>query len=335
MVELGAGSVLEPRIRRAYVATAEQLSDAAELWQEVADALISPLRRAIPDAKDWFLVPDAGLHQVPYQALAPDRRIRLLTTGRDLLRLKRGNTDAGGPPVVAGNPAIADNLPATASELAGVAQMLGVTPVAGQAFSRSGLEALNSPRILHLASHGYWDEAEPPVERSGHRQRSSDPMLRSGIVVSAGRPNDQRADRFSAADFLALNLSQTELVTLSACSTGLGDLHDSEGIYGLQRGVQVAGARSVLTSLWPVDDEATSAWMLRYYQYLSAGISRSEALLAVQNDFRQHPNRDWRHPYYWAGWQLVGDWRPIDGLQRSAWTPDGITGNQAEREMGG
>jgi CHAT domain-containing protein len=141
-----------------------------------------------------------------------------------------------------------------------------------------------------------------------------DPMLRSGIVVSAAESGSQAEARFSAADFLTLKLNKTELVTLSACSTGLGDLHDSEGIYGLQRGVQVAGARSVLTSLWPVDDEATADWMLRYYQYLVKGRSRSDALAAVQNDFRQHTNVSWRHPYFWSGWQLVGDWQPIKGL---------------------
>jgi CHAT domain-containing protein len=125
-------------------------------------------------------------------------------------------------------------------------------------------------------------------------------MLRSGIVVTAAGSDGQGEERFSAADFLTLKLNQTELVTLSACSTGLGDLHDSEGIYGLQRGVQVAGARSVLTSLWPVDDEATSDWMLRYYQFLARGSSRADALVAVQNDFRKHSNVIWRHPYYLA-----------------------------------
>lgn len=70
----------------------------------------------------------------------------------------------------------------------------------------------------------------------------------------------------------------------------------------------------MLTSLWPVDDEATADWMQRYYQHLAKGRSRSDALAAVQNDFRQHANVSWRHPYFWAGWQLVGDWRAIKGL---------------------
>ena len=314
VVELGAAARLEPLIRTAYVATAEQLSDATELWQDVSAVLLSPLRAAIPDAQEWFLVPDAGLHQVPYQALMPEHRIRLLTTGRDLLRLRQNPGEGGTAPVVAGNPAISNNLPATAAELRGVAQLLRVSPVAGRAFSTRSLKAINNPRIVHIASHGYWDEAGAKQGRLGTAPPATDPMLRSGIVVSTEESGSQAEARFNAADFLTLKLNKTELVTLSACSTGLGDLHDSEGIYGLQRGVQVAGARSVLTSLWPVDDEATADWMLRYYQYLVKGRSRSDALVAVQNDFRQHNNVSWRHPYFWAGWQLVGDWRSIQGL---------------------
>lgn len=335
VVELGSAARLEPLIRKAYIATAEQLSDATDLWQEVSAALLAPLHAAIPDAQEWFLVPDAGLHQVPYQALMPERKIRLLTTGRDLLRLRQNPGQGGTAPVVAGNPAISNNLPATASELAGVAQLLGVSPVAGRAFSTRSLQAINSPQIVHIASHGYWDEAGSKQARSDTALPQTDPMLRSGIVVSAAESGSQAEARFSAADFLTLKLNKTELVTLSACSTGLGDLHDSEGIYGLQRGVQVAGARSVLTSLWPVDDEATTDWMLRYYRYLAKGHSRSDALRYVQNDFRQHINVSWQHPYYWAGWQLVGDWRPIQGLWHSGWTPRGIAGTQVEREGGG
>ena len=311
VVELGSGADLEPLIRKAYVATAEQLSDAKELWQDVSNALLAPLRAAIPDAQEWFLVPDAGLQQVPYQALLPERRIRLLSTGRDLLRLQQNPAQGGTAPVVAGNPAISNDLPATATELSGVSKLLGVSPVTGRAFSTLSLKALNNPRIVHIASHGYWDDAGAKRARSGPALPATDPMLRSGIVVSAAGSGSQGEARFSAADFLTLKLNKTELVTLSACSTGLGDLHDSEGIYGLQRGVQVAGARSLLTSLWPVDDEATADWMLRFYQYLTKGGSRADALVAVQNDFRQHSNLAWRHPYYWAGWQLIGDWRPL------------------------
>lgn len=317
VVELGAATSLEPLIRQAYVATAEQLSDAPQRWNAVTTALLDPLRRATGAAREWFVVPDASLHAMPYQALAPERRIRLLTTGRELLRLQHPAGLRATAPVVAGDPAVQNSLPATASELNGVAHLLGVRPVAGAAFTASQLRTLNNPLILHLASHGTWDSAITSGAPAAAQPPATDPMLRSGIVVSGnphGRPDGQGEQRFHAADFLTLSLTATELVTLAACSTGLGDLHDSEGLYGLQRGIQVAGARSVLTSLWPVDDQATTDWMLRYYRHLTAGVSRADALVAVQREFRDHPNTAWRDPYFWAGWQLVGDWRPIPGF---------------------
>ena len=116
-----------------------------------------------------------------------------------------------------------------------------------------------------------------------------------------------------------LNLKGTELVVLSPCSTGQGAIRTGEGVYGLQRSLTVAGARSTLLSLWKVDDAATAAFMERFYQLLKTAEDRSDALAAVQAEFRSGKIRsnngsNWKEPYYWAAWQLVGDWRPIKGL---------------------
>ena len=310
VVELGAAAVLEPLIRQAYRASAEELLDAEQRWADVDQSVLQPLRAVAGEAKVWFLALDAGLYQVPFQALATERTIHLLNTGRDLLRFRRTASTSATAPVVAGNPTVERALPATSNEVDGVARLLRGKAVTGPAFNSAMLNQLNSPLVLHLASHGFWKPGR-------------DPMLSSGIEVSPSpisastvhRANTiGQSGRFNAAQFLTLNLSGTELVTLSACSTGLGDLHDSEGIFGLLRAVQVAGARTVLTSLWPVDDDATRDWMLRYYHHLVEGVGRGDALVAVQTEFRNHPNPIWRHPYYWAGWQLTGDWGPIHAL---------------------
>jgi CHAT domain-containing protein len=79
----------------------------------------------------------------------------------------------------------------------------------------------------------------------------------------------------------------------------------------------MAGARSTLLSLWKVDDDATRAFMVRYYALLKEGKGRGEALVQVQREFRTDPAykaKNWDHPYYWAAWQLTGDWKPIQGL---------------------
>ena len=101
--------------------------------------------------------------------------------------------------------------------------------------------------------------------------------------------------------------------------SGKGDLRLGESVYGLQRSIAVAGARSSLLSLWKVNDSATAAFMKNFYKLLKSGESRSDALAQTQKDFRlgiiQSPktsNEDWKKPYYWAAFQLSGDWKPIE-----------------------
>ena len=107
---------------------------------------------------------------------------------------------------------------------------------------------------------------------------------------------------------------------VSGCESGKGDIKSGEGVYGLKRAIAVAGARSSLLSLWKVDDAATAAFMESFYQNLKNGQGRADALLETQKDFREKkitsgdPLMDWSEPYYWAAFQLSGDWRPIEGL---------------------
>jgi CHAT domain-containing protein len=211
-----------------------------------------------------------------------------------------------------------------------VAELLSGSLLLGQQASTRNLQRACHPRVLHVATHGYFlpdqDEATPSRNRSflSHPSmdllatfRGEDPMLRSGLVLAGANDphNDPDDDGYlTALEATHLDLQGTELVTLSACDTGRGDIHTGEGVYGLQRALIVAGARSALLSLWKVPDAATGEFMVRFYTLLKQGMSRSDALLSVQQEFRRHENHAWRHPCYWAAWQLVGDWRPIQGL---------------------
>jgi CHAT domain-containing protein len=191
-----------------------------------------------------------------------------------------------------------------------VSHILGAKHFYGDAADEPAIKSAKRPDILHVASHGYFRESESTEDTP------------SSAVVLAGANNthpssDNTSDGYlTAAELSRLDLYGTELVVLSACSTGQGDIRTGEGVYGLQRALTVAGARSTLLSLWKVDDEATAEFMERFYTRLKAGESRSDALAATQKEFRDGTagNRQWRDPYYWAAWQLVGDWRPIKGL---------------------
>jgi CHAT domain-containing protein len=111
-----------------------------------------------------------------------------------------------------------------------------------------------------------------------------------------------------------------DLVVLSGCETALGEEDGGEGLMGLARAFQYAGARTVLASLWSVNDLATSELMIRFYKHLRAGLPKDQALQAAQQELIQGPieivnetgereSRDFSAPYYWAGFQLYGDWQ--------------------------
>jgi CHAT domain-containing protein len=220
-------------------------------------------------------------------------------------------------------------LPGTAKEGREVAKLLGAQLLTGCDANTVAVQKAQRPRYLHIATHGFFLPDQPeqlPVQPwlSLDRQdllasfSGEDPMLRSGLVFAGANhpPADPDDDDglLTALEAVHLDLQGTELVTLSACESGSGDIRTGEGVYGLQRAFIVAGARSLLLSLWPVPDDATCAFMLNFYTSLKEGLGRYEALVAVQQEFRLHENIVWRHPYYWGAWQLIGDGSPIEGL---------------------
>jgi CHAT domain-containing protein len=196
--------------------------------------------------------------------------------------------------------------------------------------------AQRAPRILHIATHGFFlaDQspasdaaagAAAPGSRSGGTPSEGaaaatptreDPLQRSGLVLAGANqpdanPNDD--GYLTAAEATAMDLEGTELVTLSACETGLGGVQSGEGVSGLQRSLAVAGARSTLLSLWKVDDDLTITFMERYYNRLKTGQGRADALRDTQKDFRDDPDSTYHDIRVWGAFQLSGDWRALPG----------------------
>lgn len=150
-------------------------------------------------------------------------------------------------------------------------------------------ERLDRYRYIHFAAHGLVDERVPG---------------RSGIALSI-RPNATDDGVLQVREILGLHL-KADLVTLSACSTGLGKLVDGEGMLGLARAFMYAGAKSVVVSLWNVNDAATSELMGRFYRGLNRGLSKEQALREARLALAHGSRRLWRHPYYWAAFVLIG-----------------------------
>jgi CHAT domain-containing protein len=203
--------------------------------------------------------------------------------------------------------------------------------------SEARLRQAKGPRILHIATHGFFLPDDPA---SGTRRQ---PMLRSGIALAgfnarAGAHFDDDGV-LTALDVSGLDLYGTELVVLSACETGVGELTHGEGVFGLKRALLLAGARTQVLSLWKVDDRATQTLMSAFYRRLLAGEDRAVAMGAVQQDMLhgrltakgpttvhaadrgarvRTPEKGpvtqvgWRHPYYWASFTVSGAAGPVE-----------------------
>jgi CHAT domain-containing protein len=222
-------------------------------------------------------------------------------------------------------------LPGTAEEARVLQTLLPGATVLTQAHATKGaIKHHTAPSILHIATHGFFlqDVVIPPpptasrgVVISGGRPadlvapgvRVKNPLLRSGLVLAGANVHGSGEDDgiLTALEASGLNLWGTKLVVLSACDTGVGEVSNGEGVYGLRRALVLAGAETQMMSLWPVSDEGTRDLMIEYYTALQAGQGRGEALRQVQRKMLASPAR--RHPFYWASFIQSGEWANLDG----------------------
>jgi CHAT domain-containing protein len=138
-------------------------------------------------------------------------------------------------------------------------------------------------------------------------------LLRSGLALAGAnlRKGGDDDGILTALEASGLNLWGTKLVTLSACDTGLGEVKNGEGVYGLRRAFVLAGTETLVMSLWPVSDDETLKMMTAYYRGLTQGQGRGEALRQVQLSMLKRRGRD--HPFYWASFIQSGEWANLEG----------------------
>jgi tetratricopeptide (TPR) repeat protein len=257
---------------------------------------------ALPaETRRVLLCPDGALAGVPFAALDPSREFVHVPSGTAWGALV-GESAAPGKGVLAlGDPAYPaasgagrargealPPLPATKAE----AKAVGTEVLLGADATKANLLAkLAGPRrrAVHLACHGKVDASEP---------------LRSWLALSPAGDDD---GLLTVLDVFGLRVP-ADLVSLSACETGRGKVFRAEGIFGFSRAFMVAGAPRVLVSLWKVDDEATRALMEGFYRRWNPpqgkGLSAAASLRGAQEEVRSQER--WRHPSFWAAWQLWG-----------------------------
>jgi len=168
--------------------------------------------------------------------------------------------------------------------------------------------------LLHLATHGCFLKEEAVKQDDNYLMQEQEilpavnienPMLRSGIVlagINASLKEGRDDGMVTAEKILGLRLKGTDLVVLSACETGVGDVKNGEGVFGLKRAFILSGAKTLVMSLWSVPSEETTELMIDFYSFMEKGKTKSEALRQAKlNMMGKNPN-----PFFWGcmeGWQ--------------------------------
>ena len=365
-----------------------------EAARVVDEQVMRPVRGLLGATRRIFLSPDGALNLIPFAALVDEQgkylvenyTLTYLTSGRDLLRLQVTG-ESKQPPVVLANP-LYDTRGNSAAEMLAVAakrdvefsaidfSKLRYPPLPGTAEEAKALSALmpearvltaaeateaalkqtRSPRILHVATHGFFLTDQSRAVETETRQltlklgaaqsdiaaasagtpRGENLLLRSGLILAGVNQRRSGANEdgvLTAAEAAALDLWGTKLVVLSACETGLGDVKNGAGVYGLRRALVLAGSESQVMSLWQVSDTATRDLMQAYYMRLQQGEGRTEALRQVQLEMLNKKTAqaqsgeqrgildsldakartgNYRHPYYWASFIQSGAWSGIE-----------------------
>ncbi len=342
------------------------------LGNKLFKSIFQPASKIIGANTNIFISPDSNLALLPFETLVDDNgnylvdkyKFTYLNSGRDFMGFKTASINSGSIALF-GNPDFDYNVgesqqklcqdegkepnrcPESSefsfSSLAGTEKEVNqikeifanenVDIFKSQFASEAALKEVESPRILHIATHGFFLKN---INIGGRNQRTrgmvtvadssgslsggkkiNNPLLASGIALSGANrihrgidTNGETEDGIvSAMEIMGLNLKGTSLVVLSACNTGVGDVERGQGVFGLRRAFQTAGARSLLMSLWKVPDSETVDLMRRFYLNLYSGKSKVDSLnISIKDTMREIKNsKGTDHPFYWGGFILIGN----------------------------
>ena len=282
--------------------------------------LWKPIAGVVPASARVFISGDGILERVSLgivplpngDILADDYDLRFINTPLDIMRA--APAAARNDAVLLGDPAFPKDtlpaLPGTRDEVQGISTLLSAANWKVQTFlgpeAQTGVVTdAREPRVLHLATHGFFLPAQiatggsPETDLIANLQ---DPMTRSGLIFAGGK-------ELTAGEAASLDLQGTELVVLSACESGLGLQGRGEGVFGLRRAFQEAGARAMLVSMWSVPDPQTARLMQLFYKYwIGDGLEKHVALRRAQAGVRKEIIATYGRdlPYYWGAFVLAG-----------------------------
>lgn len=311
------------KLAQAYAKAVRSKEDSTKLASTLFEAIVAPALTTRPEAV--IIVPDGSLHLVPFASLrdgkgqywvksvqitsAPSatvfQRLRSArpsaTPSRPFLGLAFSPSDSAGATITGAATRAASfgehaldlkPLPYAEEEVSAAAHVLGKDSVVliGARASESALKSqpLREFKIIHVAAHGVSDLVEPD---------------RAGLILA---PETGPEDGFWQAREIRRSNLAAELVTLSACETGTGRLEGEEGVMNLARSFLIAGAGSIVASLWDADDRTTATLMSHFYKHIASGETVGTSLQAAQREILAEFGEDAK-PYFWSGFTVIGD----------------------------
>lgn len=328
MVVLENGNQLETRYAKFYKNAIQQ-----KIADEYSyDQYWARFESLLAGKKNIYVSPDGVFNQVNLNTLKKKEgdyvlnRYDLVVLGnsKDLLAIKQRKKGVPkkdafllGFPDYGGN-AVA--LPGTKVEIEGITKILTTagyktTQRQQKEASESNIKAVKGPSLMHIATHGYFladaDLNGGDALGIDAENAKNNPLLRSGLILAGVPAADNNAAPdlesndngvLTAYEAMNLNLEGTDLIVLSACETGLGDVRAGEGVYGLQRAFLVAGANALVMSLWKVDDAATQQLMTSFYSNWSKTGDKLKSFKQAQLQLMAK----YKEPYYWGAFVMMG-----------------------------
>ncbi|GAB4239252.1 MAG: tetratricopeptide repeat protein [Ekhidna sp.] len=329
LVVIENGQDLDTRYAKAYLnmvkLKAPDRITYDKFWQPVDEKLEGKENIHLSLDGIYFQV-NVGALQRPDGSFVSDAfDMHLYTSTRDLVEADKGSSPKrnavffGFPNY--GSKGLLTPLPGTKREIDAISQITKNKGYTTSVFMQSeasedNFKKISSPSLLHIATHGFFLQES---KTSGEKvfgvevsEAKDNPLLRSGLMLANAEQTMQSATQgtevnttnngvLTAYEVITQDLSNTDLVVLSACETGLGEIKSGEGVYGLQRAFQVAGAETVVMSLWKVSDDATQQLMTGFYKNWMGGMSKEEAFFAAQKSLRN----TFSEPYYWGAFVML------------------------------
>lgn len=325
------GSDLENQYIKQYRATIKKRESDPDAYTQ----FWKPFEKLVASKNKIYLSLDGAYNQISLNTLQDasgkylidTKTLVLVSNSKDVISLKSSSASSGKKTIdLFGFPnygidEVIPPLPGTKDEVENISATLKPAGYNIQTFmednaSEANLKASRAG-IIHIATHGFFLANASKVEADKvlgieTSTAKKNPLHRSGLMLAGCESTimEENIDRSTSNNgiltaYEAMNLSyeNTDLVVLSACETGLGDIKVGEGVYGLQRSFQVAGAKSVIMSLWQVNDEATQQLMSSFYKYFAASGNKQEAFLKAQKELKLK----FEEPFYWGAFVLIGN----------------------------